>query len=389
MTESIKLKYLCRSFTTSLSVGDLSDSGFPVYGAGGIMGFNAIPIMNKPYLGIVKDGAGAGRIKKYPANSSLIGTMAYIIPDSDVDIDWLMYCIQTLDLLKDVNIATIPHIYFSVYGNMKLPHIALDKQIDIASTLNHTLKKIDESIHKHQLAINKISEYKKGIISSCLNIGINYAFLQETNNRYFPNIPINWQMTKLKYIFTINKRIAGEEGHTVLSITQRGIIPKDLSKNEGQIAQSYANYQIVHEGDFAMNHMDLLTGWVDISQYEGVTSPDYRVFTLNDTENNNPKYFLYIMQMCYFNRIFYNMGAGVSELGRWRLQATPFREFKVPVPPIDEQNEIVKFLDEKCTKADEAIKRQEMAIEKLEEYRKSIIYHAVTGKIDCRKEKMK
>ena len=70
--------------------------------------------------------------------------------------------------------------------------------------------------------------------------------------------------------------------YTVLSITQRGIIPKDFSNNEGQFANSYANYQLVHKGDFAMNHMDLLTGWVDISKYEGVTSPDYRVFVLND-----------------------------------------------------------------------------------------------------------
>lgn len=83
--------------------------------------------------------------------------------------------------------------------------------------------------------------------------------------------------------------------YTVLSITQRGIIPKDFSNNEGQFANSYANYQLVHKGDFAMNHMDLLTGWVDISKYEGVTSPDYRVFVLNDKNGMCPKYYLYMI----------------------------------------------------------------------------------------------
>ena len=53
-----------------------------------------------------------------------------------------------------------------------------------------------------------------------------------------------------------------------------------------------------------MNHMDLLTGWVDISKYEGVTSPDYRVFVLNDKNGMCPKYYLYMMQMCYSARIF-------------------------------------------------------------------------------------
>lgn len=61
-----------------------------------------------------------------------------------------------------------------------------------------------------------------------------------------------------------------------------------------------------------MNHMDLLTGWVDISKYEGVTSPDYRVFVLNDKNGMCPKYYLYMMQMCYSARIFYGLGQGVS-----------------------------------------------------------------------------
>ncbi len=59
---------------------------------------------------------------------------------------------------------------------------------------------------------------------------------------------------------------------------------KEKSKNEGPIAESYKNYQLVNEGDFVMIHMDLLTGWVDISKYEGVTSSDYRVFILLDED---------------------------------------------------------------------------------------------------------
>ena len=98
-------------------------------------------------------------------------------------------------------------------------------------------------------------------------------------------------------------------------------------------------------GDFAMNHMDLLTGWVDISKYSGVTSPDYRVFVLDDTEKNDSSYYLYLMQMCYFNRIFYGLGQGVSGMGRWRLQADKFMNFPVVVPPVDEQKEIVSYLN--------------------------------------------
>lgn len=131
-----------------------------------------------------------------------------------------------------------------------------------------------------------------------------------------------------------------------------------------------------------MNHMDLLTGWVDVSSYQGVTSPDYRVFVLNDCESNSKKYYLYMMQMCYFNRIFYGLGAGVSGMGRWRLQADKFLNFLVPVPPIQEQDEIAQYLAEKCTEIDRIIETKQQLLTELSAYKKSFIYEYVTGKTE-------
>jgi len=204
--------------------------------------------------------------------------------------------------------------------------------------------------------------------------------MKDSGSVWFGNIPINWEMKRLKYVFHIQKDIAGEEGHTVLSITQRGIIPKDFSNNEGQFANSYANYQLVHKGDFAMNHMDLLTGWVDISKYEGVTSPDYRVFVLNDKNGMCPKYYLYMMQMCYSARIFYGLGQGVSGMGRWRLQADKFLNFYIPIPPYDEQKKIADYITDKVNHIEVEIDKRNKLIKKYQEYKKSLIYEVVTGK---------
>lgn len=129
--------------------------------------------------------------------------------------------------------------------------------------------------------------------------------------------------------------------------------------------------------------MDLLTGWVDISDYDGVTSPDYRVFTIRDYRICHPTYVKYLMQMLYLYKIFFGCANGVADKGRMRLQTPVFREFVVVLPPIDEQREIAKFLDSRCVAIDETITRQEKIIEKLGEYRKSIIHYAVTGKINC------
>ena len=86
--------------------------------------------------------------------------------------------------------------------------------------------------------------------------------------------------------------------------------------------------------------------------------------------------------MCYYRRIFYRFGQGVSKFGRWRLPADEFRNFFVPVPPIEEQNKIVRYLSTKLKNIDQLKIEIDNVIEKLKEYRQSIIYEAVTGKID-------
>ena len=256
-----------------------------------------------------------------------------------------------------------------------------EEQIRISNYLDAKCSKIDEIIEKQLSIIEKLKEYKLSIITEAVTSGINPDVeMKDSGSVWFGNIPINWEMKRLKYVFHIQKDIAGEEGHTVLSITQRGIIPKDFSNNEGQFANSYANYQLVHKGDFAMNHMDLLTGWVDISKYEGVTSPDYRVFVLNDKNGMCPKYYLYMMQMCYSARIFYGLGQGVSGMGRWRLQADKFLNFYIPIPPYDEQKKIADYITDKVNHIEVEIDKRNKLIKKYQEYKKSLIYEVVTGK---------
>ena len=260
-----------------------------------------------------------------------------------------------------------------------LPKIV--EQENIVHYLDSKCSKIDEIIGKQQAIIEKLKEYKLSIITEAVTSGINPDVeMKDSGSVWFGSIPINWQMKRLKYVFHIQKDIAGEEGHTVLSITQRGIIPKDFSNNEGQFANSYANYQLVHKGDFAMNHMDLLTGWVDISKYEGVTSPDYRVFVLNDKNGMCPEYYLYMMQMCYSARIFYGLGQGVSGMGRWRLQADKFLNFYIPIPPYDEQKKIADYITDKVNHIEVEIDKRNKLIKKYQEYKKSLIYEVVTGK---------
>lgn len=272
------------------------------------------------------------------------------------------------------------HVTLDVFNNFSIPMPYIEEQRRIANYLDQQCAHIDVVIEKTKASIEEYKKLKQAVITEAVTKGVRGERpMKDSGSVWFGDIPEDWEMNRLKYVFHIQKDIAGEEGHTVLSITQKGIKPKDLSKNEGQLAENYSNYQLVHIGDFAMNHMDLLTGWVDISKYEGVTSPDYRVFVLND-KSNDSHYYLYMMQMCYSNKIFYGLGQGVSGLGRWRLQADKFLNFYIAVPPVDEQREIAEYLDNKCNEMDIVIEKKEKFLVELETYKKSLIYEYVTGK---------
>lgn len=199
---------------------------------------------------------------------------------------------------------------------------------------------------------------------------------KDSNVDWIGQIPKKWKTEKFKHIFRIKKIIAGKLGYDVLSVTQQGLKVKNI--NEGQVANDYSNYQIVQVGDFVMNHMDLLTGYVDVSKQKGVTSPDYRSFNAIKKHEIDSRYYLYIFQFCYMTRIFYNLGHGVSNLGRWRLPAEQQNEFILPFPPLAEQRLIANYLDKKCSEIDSLVELQEQMIAQLTNYKQSVITEAVT-----------
>ena len=301
-------------------------------------------------------------------------------PDEENNIRFLKYSSSLIEYNANTNIYGAKILNQQLINDAYIVFPPLHIQERIAKFLDKKCNKIDELSNDIQKEIETLEEYKKAIIFELLTHGINNEELHESNSDVWGQIPKSWKIKDIKYVFEIVKRIAGKEGYDILSVTQNGLKVKDISNNEGQIAADYSGYQFVYPTDYVMNHMDLLTGWVDCSTMFGVTSPDYRVFRLLDKKNNNLTYFKYLMQCCYLNKIFYSLGQGVSNLGRWRLQTSTFMNFKIPVPPMDEQEKIAEYLDKKCLEIDGLIKDKKEQLEVLEQYKKSIIFEYVTGK---------
>lgn len=260
-----------------------------------------------------------------------------------------------------------------------------DEQAQIVRYLDAMTAKINKLIRAKKRQIALLQEQKQAIINQAVTRGLDPDVeLKDSGVDWLGPIPKQWEIKTVKQYFKIRKQIAGHEGYDVLSITQDGIKIKDISTNEGQMAMSYAGYQLVRPGDFAMNHMDLLTGYVDRSNYFGVTSPDYRVFELCDNVNCHPDFFLYVFQLYYKRRIFYRYGRGAASVGRWRLPAREFLNFVIPVPPIISQKRIVRFVKNNTQNIDKNILAVESQIKILSEYKNSLIAAVVTGKVDVR-----
>jgi len=205
-----------------------------------------------------------------------------------------------------------------------------------------------------------------------------YPEYKDSGVEWLGEVPVHWELTRVRRLFRIEKRIAGTDRYDVLSITQQGIKIKDIESGDGQLSMDYSKYQIVDIGDFAMNHMDLITGYVDVSKHIGVTSPDYRVFRLINDEHSVRRYYLYLFQNAYRNRIFFPFGQGSAQLGRWRLPTDEFNSFPLPSPTLREQQQIAVFLDRETAKIDALIAEQQRLIELLKEKRQAVISHAVT-----------
>lgn len=278
-------------------------------------------------------------------------------------------------------------INYDSFKTIKTPVPPKPEQDQIVRYLDWKTSEIDRFIHQKKKQIKRLEEYKFTKMDELVTKGFDNSIpMKESGVEWLGQIPAHWDVHTIKQHFRIRKRIAGKEGYDVLSITQQGLKIKDIASNEGQMAQNYSGYQFVYPGDFAMNHMDLITGYVDLSDKFGVTSPDYRVFTLEDTANCHPEFYLRVFQIGYKRRIFYKFGKGAANQGRWRLPQRAFYNFSIQVPPFEEQIAIEKECVILEKRIDEMIEALHKEISLLQELRTKIIADVVTGQIDVRDE---
>ena len=149
----VKLEDVCERGTSNLKQSDIAKTSgdYPIYGASGYIGNTNFYHQEKPYVAVVKDGAGVGRAALYPANSSVIGTMQYLLPKDNVLPKYLFYVVSYMHLEKYFTGATIPHIYFKDYKNEEFNLDLLERQVEIVEILEKCEKIIEKRKQEIQL----------------------------------------------------------------------------------------------------------------------------------------------------------------------------------------------------------------------------------------------
>ena len=149
----VKLEDVCERGTSNLKQSDIAKTSgdYPIYGASGYIGNTNFYHQEKPYVAVVKDGAGVGRAALYPANSSVIGTMQYLLPKDNVLPKYLFYVVSYMHLEKYFTGATIPHIYFKDYKNEEFNLDLLERQAEIVEILEKCEKIIEKRKQEIQL----------------------------------------------------------------------------------------------------------------------------------------------------------------------------------------------------------------------------------------------
>lgn len=207
------------------------------------------------------------------------------------------------------------------------------------------------------------------------------AEMKDSGVEWIGNIPVKWNVDKVKYHFTNYKIIPGIQSvnYKRLALTLKGVIFRDKNDGTGLQPKDFYTYQLLKKNDLVFKLIDLQnisTSRIGLAHATGLVSPAYIILKSNDIV---PEYAEKFFLMMWYRQIFNALGdAGV----RSSLNVTDLLNVPFIVPSLDEQKKIARFIDIKCSEIDTLHTDIEKQIETLEEYKKSIIAEAVTKGLD-------
>ena len=332
--KTVRLGDVCEKGSSNIAQNEIADNNgeYPIYGAAGFIKNVDFYKQDKPYIGIVKDGAGVGRVSIHPAKSSLIGTMQYIFPKENIDIKFLAEFLKYQNLSRFYTGATIPHIYFKDYQNIPLKLPSLQKQKHISAVLG----KCTELIVKNKTILEK---YDTLIKSRFIEM-----FGEPHNNTKYPYKTVGDFTTVTS---------GGTPDRKNTEYWKNGNIPwvktTELQNNELTEVEEFITKKGLDESSAKMMPIGtLLIAMYGQGKTRGMTaylgieaSTNQACACILPSEEINQKYLWYYFILSYDK--LRDLAKGGNQPN---LNGNMIKNFPVLMPPIEMQNEYVSFVQQ-------------------------------------------
>lgn len=298
----------------------------------------------------------------------------------DINRNFVRYGLQQSISSVVVDSVSLATWSASLWNEQVIAWPSEEEQARIVFFLDTECACIDAVIEQTRASIEEYKKLKQSVITQAVTKGIRPDRpMKDSNVEWIKEIPSNWSMERGKRLFveTNDRSIDGSE--ELLTVSQyTGITPRSQKSVNMFEAETLEGYKICEVGDIAANTMWLWAGAIGVSQYHGVISPSYNIYRQKGSAYNS--IFLdYLLRTVPLVEHYESLSTGIRA-SRLRLYPQQFLSIRFPVPPMDEQQEIVEYLETKAVEIDKLIAKKESFLSELEHYKKAMIYEYVTGK---------
>ena len=265
-----------------------------------------------------------------------------------------------------------------------LPPLA--EQEKIVSYLESKISKIDAYVADKEKEIQLFQELKQKTIAEAVTKGLNpNVKMKEYNSLISSQCPEHWKIMRNKTFLSLTGEKVGNRAnkYTLLSLTTKGVIVRDLESGKGKFPKDFDTYQIVKKDDlvFCLFDIDETPRTVGLVDTEGMITGAYTALKVNKSIAL-PEY-IYNYYLCVDDiKALKPYYSGL----RKTVRADKFLQLYLPLPPLDEQQAIVAYIEEKCQKTDTLITELQAEIEYLKEYKQRLIADVVTGQVNVQNE---
>lgn len=335
----VKLSEICSKGKSSLRQKDVFNDGpYGVYGASGIVGTISDYQNETPYVVVVKDGAGVGRASACEPMTSVLGTMQALIPNSNVERDYLLHLVRSLRLGEGFSGSTIPHIYFKDYGRIEVPLPSLEVQKQIVSQLGL----VEAQITQVEAQIEQFDQLIKSRFDE--------MFGDPVNSNKWPRYKIGdvYAVKSSKRIYAKKQTRTGIPFYRLADINtliDNGHANSKIYISEDTYAELASNDQVPLSGDILVTARGTLGRCYVIAPSDCFYFQDGMITWLSRKEVSPlPTYLVSVFKNAHF---IDSLRASCSGTTVRYLSIFDLANTTIPLPPIALQEEFVDFVS--CT----------------------------------------